>query len=146
MWSEEQDATLIKLWEEGKSASTIAAAIGGTITRNSVIGRAHRLRQKGINLKEHERPKGSRIPSRRPRERIIKLVYSRPKPKPLADTLEGSVPFDERTGCKWPVTQEGPHRFCNRTPGDGSPYCEGHAVRAYLPRGMKRTKYEVPFQ
>jgi len=146
MWSEEQDATLIKLWEEGKSASTIAAAIGGTITRNSVIGRAHRLRQKGINLKEHERPKGSRIPSRRPRERIIKPVYSRPKPKPLADTLEGSVPLNERTGCMWPVTQEGPHRFCNRQKSAHSPYCEGHAVRAYQPAKARLGKYEVPFQ
>ncbi|TVR09380.1 MAG: GcrA cell cycle regulator [Salinarimonadaceae bacterium] len=41
-WSDERVALLRKLWEEGRSASQIAAEIGG-VTRNAVIGKVHRL-------------------------------------------------------------------------------------------------------
>lgn len=41
-WSEDRQALLIDLWEKGETASTIADALGG-VTRNAVIGKAHRL-------------------------------------------------------------------------------------------------------
>ena len=41
-WTEERIETLRRLWEEGQTASQIAQAIGG-ISRNAVIGKAHRL-------------------------------------------------------------------------------------------------------
>lgn len=45
-WTEERVALLRKLWAEGFSASQIAAQLGG-ITRNAVIGKAHRLKLAG---------------------------------------------------------------------------------------------------
>jgi GcrA cell cycle regulator len=41
-WSDERISTLKKMWQQGKSASEIADKLGG-VTRNAVIGKAHRL-------------------------------------------------------------------------------------------------------
>jgi GcrA cell cycle regulator len=42
-WTDERVEFLSRLWLEGKSASQIAAALGGGLTRNAVIGKVHRL-------------------------------------------------------------------------------------------------------
>ena len=41
-WNEEKVAKLKELWGKGNTASQIASIIGG-ISRNAVIGKAHRL-------------------------------------------------------------------------------------------------------
>ena len=41
-WTEDRIATLTKLWEGGATASRIAEELGG-VSRNAVIGKAHRL-------------------------------------------------------------------------------------------------------
>ena len=64
-WTEDKVGKLKELWGKGKTASQIAAIIGG-VSRNAVIGKAHRLnlstkiktrpsiqRQKN-NLKNHD--------------------------------------------------------------------------------------------
>jgi GcrA cell cycle regulator len=42
-WTDERVQLLSRLWLEGKSASQIATALGGGLTRNAVIGKVHRL-------------------------------------------------------------------------------------------------------
>ena len=42
-WTDERVALLRKLWDEGLSASRIAAELAGGVTRNAVIGKVHRL-------------------------------------------------------------------------------------------------------
>ncbi len=42
-WTDEHVELLRKLWNEGLSASQVAAELGGGITRNAVIGKIHRL-------------------------------------------------------------------------------------------------------
>lgn len=149
MWSKEQDETLVRLWNEGKSAAQVAAAMR-LPSRSAVIGRMHRLKAKGVQFDVHVHPIGQRRLRRLggPTERKIRLVKPCKPPEPIVDTLEGSASFEERTGCKWPVTPAPPHRFCNReTFGDG-PYCEGHLVRAVQPsrtREMRPGKYERQF-
>ena len=41
-WTDEKVAILKELWGKGKTANQIAEIIGG-ISRNAVIGKAHRL-------------------------------------------------------------------------------------------------------
>ncbi|MCX9148688.1 GcrA family cell cycle regulator, partial [Erythrobacter sp. WG] len=41
-WTDERIATLRKMWEGGATASEIASELGG-VSRNAVIGKAHRL-------------------------------------------------------------------------------------------------------
>ena len=43
-WTEQQIQTLKKMWGNGHSASDIAKYLGGGVTRNAVIGKAHRLK------------------------------------------------------------------------------------------------------
>ena len=42
-WSEERVDQLKQYWEQGLSASQIADSLGHNVTRNAVIGKAHRL-------------------------------------------------------------------------------------------------------
>ncbi len=42
-WTDERVEMLRKLWNDGLSASQVAAEIGAGITRNAVIGKIHRL-------------------------------------------------------------------------------------------------------
>src|SRR4051812_45908745 len=42
-WTEERMERLKQLWGEGLSASQIAAELGGDVSRNAVLGKAHRL-------------------------------------------------------------------------------------------------------
>ena len=42
-WTDERVALLRKMWGEGKTAAEIAKELGG-VTRNAVIGKAHRLK------------------------------------------------------------------------------------------------------
>jgi GcrA cell cycle regulator len=50
-WNEERIELLRQLWDKGISASQIAEQLGNGITRNAVIGKAHRL-----NLKSRPSP------------------------------------------------------------------------------------------
>ena len=42
-WTDERVELLRKLWNEGLSASQVAAELGTGVTRNAVIGKIHRL-------------------------------------------------------------------------------------------------------
>ncbi|MDE3174524.1 MAG: GcrA cell cycle regulator [Pseudomonadota bacterium] len=42
-WTDERIDQLSRLWLDGRSASQIATAMGGGLTRNAVIGKVHRL-------------------------------------------------------------------------------------------------------
>jgi GcrA cell cycle regulator len=42
-WTPDREAALKRLWAEGKTGSQIAEVIGGGMTRNSVISKAHRM-------------------------------------------------------------------------------------------------------
>ena len=66
-WTPEEDATLLRLQLEGFSA----AEIGRTMhkTRNAIIGRLHRLRDKGLGLpKQSPRKSTAPRPETRPRK------------------------------------------------------------------------------
>lgn len=64
-WNDERVEQLTKLWAEGRSASQIAAEIGG-VSRNAVIGKVHRLGLSG-------RVKAPSAAAARPREKAAPL-------------------------------------------------------------------------
>lgn len=59
-WTDERIGTLRKMWEGGATASEIAAELGG-VSRNAVIGKAHRLGLKArpSPVKANEKKKAS---------------------------------------------------------------------------------------
>ncbi len=67
-WNDERVELLKKLWAEGLSASQIAGRIG-SVTRNAVIGKVHRLGLSGrattTRVKSH-RPRPRTNPAKRP--------------------------------------------------------------------------------
>jgi len=79
-WTEERIATLTKMWEGGATASEIATELGG-VSRNAVIGKAHRLGLKArpSPVKANEKKKAAKK-----KEAAAKPAATKPKPKPPA--------------------------------------------------------------
>ena len=55
-WPKDRLELLLKWWAEGLSASTIAARLGGGLTRNAIIGKVNRMARKGL-IDRTDRPK-----------------------------------------------------------------------------------------
>src|SRR5215207_5929504 len=64
-WTKERIELLTKLWTEGLSASQITAELGGSMSRNAVISKAHRLGLAHGTSKFASTPR-ARKPNRRP--------------------------------------------------------------------------------
>lgn len=121
-WTEERVGVLKSLWGNGKSASEIAEILGG-VTRNAVIGKAHRL---GLSVK-----KAPVAPKRRPL----------PKSEPEVTPIDGGATIMSLTDrmCKWPIGDPGSSnfKFCGRPVQAGYPYCADHVRMAYQPARRK---------
>src|SRR6478736_4589741 len=79
-WTDERIATLTKMWESGATASQIADELGG-VSRNAVIGKAHRL-----GLKARPSPVK---PNDKPDTPVAPVAKA---PKPAADTPRAETP------------------------------------------------------
>ena len=152
-WTDEKVAKLKELWGKGNTASQIAEIIGG-ISRNAVIGKAHRLNlsakiktrtatsnqnfenskiEKNIQIKRGRRSKFKSL--------IIEKDFEPENPKQLEELDENS--------CKWPVghPDEKSFYFCGRSSLKDFSYCKLHLLYAYQPKGKKEEvaeKEEIP--
>jgi GcrA cell cycle regulator len=84
-WTDERIAALTKMWESGATASQIADELGG-VSRNAVIGKAHRL---GLKARPSPVKANEPKPAPRPKEAEVKSA-----PKPKARTPEPDVEDD----------------------------------------------------
>lgn len=152
-WTEEKVAKLKELWGKGSTASQIAEIIGG-ISRNAVIGKAHRLnlsaKIKTRTATSNESFKNSRsdnnIKSKRGRRSkfkslLIEKNFEPENPKTLEELDENS--------CKWPIghPNEKSFYFCGRSSLKDFSYCKLHLLYAYQPKGKKEDntdKEEMP--
>ncbi|MGD9786281.1 MAG: GcrA family cell cycle regulator [Hyphomicrobiaceae bacterium] len=162
-WTDERVELLKKLWSEGLSASQIASRLG-SVTRNAVIGKVHRLGLSGrattSRMKTHRaRPRNNNAtPAKRPaaaRSRFasvgnpaLRALYH-PDAEPfVAQEAELDIPLKERKTiqtlaechCRWPIgdPQSADFHFCGKEKVAGLPYCQFHARRAYQPPQSKR--------
>ena len=147
-WNDEKVAKLKELWGKGNTASQIAEIIGG-ITRNAVIGKAHRLNlsakiktrstASNQNLKSNNlEPKINSIKGRRSRFKslLIEKDFEPENPKQLEELNEDL--------CKWPIghPDEKSFYFCGRTSLKDFSYCKLHLLYAYQPKGKKEDANE----
>jgi GcrA cell cycle regulator len=127
-WTEERIATLTKLWEGGATASQIADELGG-VSRNAVIGKAHRLGLKSrpspvkANDKKAEKKKAeapAKKAEARPKAKIpATKAEAAPAPKPVVKPLpENSQPLPNRQETLPKIHSVGPGGFVRQGPGD----------------------------
>ena len=152
-WTDEKVAKLKELWGKGNTASQIAEIIGG-ISRNAVIGKAHRLNlsskiktrtatsnQNFENSIEEKNIKRRRVGRSKFKSLIIEKDFEPENPKQLEELDENS--------CKWPIghPDEKSFYFCGRSSLKDFSYCKLHLLYAYQPKGKKEDvtdKEEVP--
>jgi len=142
-WNEEKVEKLKELWGKGSTASQIAEIIGG-ISRNAVIGKAHRLNlsskiktrnasssQNFDNSSEEDSSKQRRGRKSKFQSLIIEKDFEPENPKKLEELDESS--------CKWPIghPEEQSFYFCGRSSLKDFSYCKLHLLYAYQPKGRK---------
>ena len=124
-WTDERIETLTKMWEGGATASQIADELGG-VSRNAVIGKAHRL-----GLKARPSPvKPNEKETAAPAPKAAKAAPPRPAPAPRAAAPaapRSAAPADAPTGdgahpapkpSSPRIVSVGPGGFLRQGPGD----------------------------
>tara|TARA_B100001027_G_C16088970_1_gene250793 strand:+ start:110 stop:598 length:489 start_codon:yes stop_codon:yes gene_type:complete len=139
-WTEEKVAKLKALWGKGNTASQIAEILGG-VSRNAVIGKAHRLNLSGkittkrvsssnqsnkIKISNNSRTRRGKFKSL-----IIDKNFEPENPKQLEELDENS--------CKWPIghPDEKNFYFCGRKSLKDFSYCRLHLLYAFQPKNKK---------
>lgn len=130
LWDDAAIARLKELWAEGLSASECGKRIG--VSRNSVIGKIHRL---GLSH-QYRRPRERRPRMRtkaKPAQPIVFLSNFDHTPElPQVPPTGGYDLLDLRHGmCRYPSGDRPPFRFCGAAVEDGYPYCQEHAAICY---------------
>ena len=142
-WNEEKISKLKELWGNGSTASQIAEIIGG-ISRNAVIGKAHRLSlsskiktrnasssQSFDNSSEENNSKQTQVRKSKFKSLLIEKDFEPENPKKLEELDEES--------CKWPIghPEEKLFYFCGRSSLKDFSYCKLHLLYAYQPKGKR---------
>ena len=118
-WTPEKVEKLKELWGKGSTASEIAQILGG-VTRNAVIGKAHRLNLSGKiqtkknpsftsnNINEENKFPRKNLRRGKFKSLIIDKDFEPENPKQLEELDENS--------CKWPIghPNEDNFYFCGR--------------------------------
>ena len=142
-WNEEKVNKLKELWGKGNTASQIAEIIGG-ISRNAVIGKAHRLNlsskiktrntpsSQNFNKSSEEDNSKQKVGRKSKfKSLLIEKDFEPENPKKLEELDESS--------CKWPIghPEEETFYFCGRSSLKDFSYCKLHLLYAYQPKGRK---------
>jgi len=158
-WTDDRVDLLKRLWSDGLSASQIAAELGG-ISRNSVIGKVHRLGLSGrakspsASVPRQRKPRSQgtlmRIgrPSIRGNTALAALHSYEPEPEPEPEVTENVIPIWQRCSileltegkCRWPIGDPSSSEFffCGGKAIEGLPYCGYHSRIAYQPATDRR--------
>lgn len=143
-WTPERIADLEKLWAEGLSTAEIGRRLG--VSKNAVVGKAHRLglpgRQSPIDAKRRAARKPAAKPKAAPAQPRAAARPAAPKAPPpvAAEAAPQPAPQAKKQrkahsgpSCQWPFGDPrlpGFH-FCGAPATPGKPYCDEHCAMAY---------------
>jgi len=133
-WTDERIATLKKMWEGGSTASQIAEELGG-VSRNAVIGKAHRLglksRPSPVKAKDKKAAPKKTAPKVAPKKKVAAKPAATPSAKPAAkpeaapasaaSTASSAIPsqpIPNPTPDLPKIVSVGPGGFLRQGPGD----------------------------
>jgi GcrA cell cycle regulator len=113
-WNDDKITRLKKLWQEGLTTGEIGKRLG--VSKNAVVGKAHRLGLKG-------RPSPIKRPTR-----------ATPEPKKQPEVRVFTLTDLSSQTCRWPIgdPKHEDFRFCGKPVYAGKPYCGEHCATAYV--------------
>lgn len=151
-WTDDRVSILKKLWGEGRTAAEIAKELGG-VTRNAVIGKAHRLKLSN-RVSPIQQNKKISLPAKTTERKVSAVAtvtvpsatnsnIAQPRQIAPAVASVSSAPRSSRKlyslldlkprMCRWPEgdPRESGFGFCGCETTQGLPYCSEHARLAY---------------
>ena len=140
-WTEEKVNKLKELWGKGQTASQIAEIIGG-ISRNAVIGKAHRLNlsakiktRSAINL-NNSRKANENINAKKGRKSKFRSLLLDKNFEPAKNLQLEELTEDT---CKYMEghPDEKNSSFCGRKTVEKFSYCPLHLMVVFQPKGKK---------
>ena len=146
-WTDEKVEKLKELWGK-KTASEIAQIIGG-LSRNAIIGKAHRLNL-SIKIRSKQHLSGNSDKSKNFEKQISrKSKKSKFKSLIIDKNFEPENPktleeLDENT-CKWPIghPNEKNFYFCGRKSLRDFSYCKLHLLYAFQQKNDKKENISI---
>jgi GcrA cell cycle regulator len=169
-WTEERIAKLKQGWEGGMTATQIAEMLGEGVTRNAVIGKAHRLglesRPSPVKAAAEDAaprtppppPPQKPVPEPVPQQARAEMPAPAPPPVP-APAVAKPAPKPAKLGkqarttlldlsdkvCKWPIGHPGEpdFHFCGKPVQPGFPYCGEHCLIAYQAQMPRKDRPRV---
>ncbi len=157
-WTDERIAQLKAGWEGGMTASQIAEQLGEGVSRNAVIGKAHRL---GLESRPSPVKNGDEPVAAAPAPALSAAPVA-PAPAPTAAPVVARAVAKKpaRAGkaskttlldlnekiCKWPIGHPGDadFHFCGKASQAGFPYCTEHCLVAYQAQLPRRDRDRRP--
>ena len=147
-WNDEKVNKLKELWGKGNTASQIAQIIGD-VSRNAVIGKAHRLnlsakiktRSSSYNTnndnKVNQNTNNKKIRQSRFKSLLIEKNFEPENPKQLEELTDND--------CKYPIghPNEKNFYFCGRSSLKDFSYCKLHLLYAYQSKNKKDEPIET---
>jgi len=159
-WTDLTKARLRNLWHEGLSTAEIGRRLN--VSKNSVIGQAHRLDlpKRPYPIKYSHAQKPPRVSAPQPPHLPARVANMACLQQTLAPEVSVSAPATVQTKppgtvtpsarissyriteCCWPIGDPGTSnfRFCDALALPGKPYCAAHARLAYV---KTRSEQEV---
>ena len=154
-WTPEREEKLKQLWKKGHSGSQIARLLGDGATRNSVLGKAFRLKLQARVVTNKTTPrantendnsleiKGQKL-GRKAKFKALLLDknFEQENPKKLEELTKET--------CRWPIGHpyEEKFYFCGRKPMEKFSYCKLHVLYAFQPKNAKEedqiTEEDIP--
>ena len=141
-WTDDKVNKLKDLWGKGQTASQIAEIIGG-VSRNAVIGKAHRLnlsskikaRSSGQQFKENTKNQNNQIKFKGRRSKFKSLLldnnFEEAKNLSLEELKEDTCKYMEGN------PDDKNSSFCGRKNVEKFSYCPLHLMIVFQPKGKK---------